>query len=59
MGLDPEKTYRIEEINIMPGLRRQGTDSGRSYTGDYLMKTGLSIGSATPLTSVVYEITSQ
>ena len=58
-GLDPEKTYRIEEINIMPGLRRQGTDSGRSYTGDYLMKTGLSIGSATPLTSVVYEITSQ
>jgi hypothetical protein len=32
------------------------SESGRSYTGDYLMKAGLNIGSATPLTSVVYEI---
>jgi hypothetical protein len=36
-----------------PGM----SQSGRSYTGDYLMKAGLNIGSNTPLTSVVYEIT--
>ena len=39
---------------------RNGTgmsESGRSYTGDYLMKIGLNVGSGTPLTSVVYEIT--
>jgi len=28
----------------------------RTYSGDYLMKTGLNVGSASPLTSVVYEI---
>lgn len=33
------------------------SESGRSYTGDYLMKIGLSLGSVTPLTSTVYEIT--
>jgi alpha-galactosidase len=57
-GLDPEKTYKIQEINISTeGRRGFGmTESGRSYTGDYLMKVGLNVGSATPLTSVVYEI---
>jgi alpha-galactosidase len=57
-GLDPAKTYNIKEIN-MSGEIRWGmgmSESGRSYTGDYLMKIGLSIGSATPLTSTVYEI---
>jgi len=56
-GLDPGKTYKIQEINIMAGGRRFGpSESGRSYTGDYLMNVGLNIGSSTPLTSVVYEI---
>ena len=58
-GLDPAKTYKVEEINVSnEGRRGPGmAESGRSYTGDYLMKIGLNAGSGTPLTSVVYEIT--
>lgn len=62
-GLDPQKTYKIQEINVSNEGRRGpgigfGTPGGtRTYSGDYLMKTGLSAGSASPLTSVVYEIT--
>jgi alpha-galactosidase len=58
-GLDPDKTYKIQEINTFTEMRSgMGiSESGRSYTGDYLMKVGLSVGSASPLTSTVYEIT--
>jgi len=61
-GLDPAKTYKIQEINPSTEGRRPGppsevTSAVRSYTGDYLMKVGLSVGSATPLTSAVFEIT--
>lgn len=58
-GLDPDKTYMIREINTpVEGRRGFGmTESGRSYSGDYLMKNGINVGSATPLSSVVYEIT--
>ncbi|MDP4224198.1 MAG: alpha-galactosidase [Bacteroidota bacterium] len=59
-GLDPAKTYKVQEINV-PNEGRRGfgqgmSESGRTFTGDYLMKIGLNIGSNTPLTSVVYEI---
>ena len=57
-GLDPARTYKIQEINVS-GQGRWGmrmSESGRSYTGDYLMKVGLNVGSATPLTSIVYEL---
>jgi alpha-galactosidase len=57
-GLDGDKTYKIQEINVS-GEGRRGfgmSESGRSYSGDYLMNIGLNIGSDTPLTSVVYEI---
>jgi len=57
-GLDPAKTYKIEEINISPEGRRFGfVESGKSYTGDYLMKIGLNVGSGPALSSVVFEIT--
>jgi len=57
-GLDPAKTYKIQEINVSNEGRRFGpSESGKSYTGDYLMKVGLSTGSETPLTSAVFEIT--
>jgi len=58
-GLDPEKTYSVKEINVSNEGRRRPvmmSESGRSYTGDYLMKVGLNIGSGNPLTSVVYEL---
>ena len=56
-GLDPAKTYKVQEINVSnEGRRPMMSESGRTYTGDYLMKAGLNVGSAQPLTSVVYEI---
>ena len=64
-GLDPLKTYKVQEINPSNeggrGMRRGPgfSISGRNYTGDYLMNVGLNIGSGTPLTSVVYEITAE
>jgi alpha-galactosidase len=62
-GLDPVKTYKLQEINVAQGgsggFRRGSPETGRSYTGDYLMKIGLSIGSATPLTSTVFEISEE
>ena len=57
-GLDPAKTYKLQEINVSPDGQRFGpSESGKSYTGDYLMKIGLNIGSPAPLTSAVFEIT--
>ena len=63
-GLDPARTYKIQEINVSnegrrgPGMGGPGmSQSGRTFTGDYLMKVGINVGSNTPLTSVVYEIT--
>ena len=57
-GLDPLKTYKIREINIADEKRRNSqSETGKSFTGDYLMKVGLTIGNGIPLSSVVYEIT--
>jgi len=57
-GLDPVKTYKVQEINQSnEGRAPGGTANPRSYTGDYLMKIGIAVGSASPLTSAVYEIT--
>jgi alpha-galactosidase len=57
-GLDPNKTYKIQEINASNEGRRPVPSGGsRTYTGEYLMKAGLPIGSANPLTSAVYELT--
>ena len=42
-GLDPNKLYRIEEINLMPGGKPTLKSNGKVYSGDYLMKIGLSV----------------
>ena len=56
-GLDPAKTYKIQEVNVSSEGRRFGpSENGKSYTGDYLMKIGLAVGSDAPLTSAVFEI---
>ncbi|WP_436831256.1 alpha-galactosidase [Parapedobacter sp. DT-150] len=38
-GLDPERNYRISEINLYPGTSSP-IDSARVYSGDFLMKIG-------------------
>lgn len=57
-GLDPDKIYKLQEINVPPEGRRFGSaESGKSYTGDYLMKIGLNLDARSPLSSIVYELT--
>jgi alpha-galactosidase len=56
-GLDPEKVYKINEINIPDGIGSGNPLNGKSFSGDYLMKAGLNISSSSPLTSTVLELT--
>jgi len=56
-GLDPKKNYKIEEINKMPDLRSRFRADGKTFSGDYLMKIGLSLPNNSELSSSVIEIT--
>lgn len=56
-GLDPVKTYKVEEINLMPSGKKYFEESGKTFTGDFLMKIGLKVSSPGNETSVVLEIT--
>ena len=58
-GLDANKRYKVEEINLMPGVRSSLKDNGKVYSGDYLMKIGLNLFSTGHLKSHVLEITAQ
>jgi alpha-galactosidase len=56
-GLDPNKTYKVNEINVMPGGRRGfSRQTNQEYSGDYLLKVGLNVFSRMGLSSNVYEI---
>ncbi len=56
-GLDPYKSYKVVEINVSQGFRPVFEDSGKFFTGDFLMKVGLNVSSPNPETSVVLELT--
>lgn len=57
-GLDPDKTYAIQETNRYPGV--MAMFPGKSlYKGDYLMKVGLPVSSTQAITSAVIEITAE
>jgi len=60
-GLDAEKRYKVEEINLMPGAKPATQYHGKVYSGDYLMKAGLQMnaGRVQPLTSTVLVLTEQ
>jgi alpha-galactosidase len=57
-GLDPQKKYRISEINLFPGTKSAQPDNDKVFTGDYLMNIGLNLspGRVTPLSSNIYEV---
>ena len=42
-GLDPHKMYKVEEINLMPGVASTLEANGKVFSGDYLMKVGLNV----------------
>ncbi len=52
-GLDETKNYKIEEINLFPDTKSRFQFQGKTFSGDYLMKVGLSVSSDQPLTSSV------
>jgi len=56
-GLDPQKNYKIEEINKMVSTGGGFRADGKTFSGDYLMKIGLSLPNNNELTSSVIEIT--
>lgn len=57
-GLDSRKLYRVEEINLMPGVKSNLAESGGTFSGDYLMTMGLNLtpGKLMPLSSMIIEI---
>lgn len=55
-GLDPDKRYRVREINLMPGQNSRIDLNDRIVSGDYLMKIGLKLFSTDRARSVVVEL---
>lgn len=56
-GLDPNKKYKIEEINIVPGRKSGLKTNEQVFSGDFLMKVGLDVFSTGQTNSKVIEIT--
>ncbi|WP_316788585.1 alpha-galactosidase [Pedobacter frigoris] len=57
-GLDPQKQYKVVETNRYNGAKSSSQDNDKTYSGDYLMKIGLSVSTQTALTSAIFEINS-
>ncbi len=58
-GLTPSRMYKIEEINLMPGIQSTLKQNGQVFSGDFLMKVGLEVFGFTPKQSHVIELTAQ
>jgi alpha-galactosidase len=54
-GLDANKQYTVKEINLSPGTRSP-INSGKVYSGDFLMKVGINTDISMKRTSVVLEV---
>lgn len=54
-GLDPDRQYLVEEINLRSGTRGLNT----TLSGDYLMKVGLQVLRADEGTSRVFRLTAR
>ena len=55
-GLDPQRQYTVEEINLMPGTQSTFDFNGKHFSGDYLMKVGLDVLTPDEGTSHVFEL---
>jgi alpha-galactosidase len=54
-GLDPDRQYKIEEINLFPGSKST-INASKAYSGDFLMKVGFNPDVNASRTSVVLKI---
>jgi len=55
-GLDPNKTYRIQELNKMK--TDSFTGDGKTFIGDYIMKVGIAVNFHLPYESCVLHLVS-
>lgn len=58
-GLDLHKSYKVEEINLMPDTKSTLEANGKVFSGDYLMKVGLNVFGFAQTQSHVLELTAQ
>ncbi|GAB3902742.1 alpha-galactosidase [Mucilaginibacter boryungensis] len=60
-GLDAQKQYKVQEINLVEGAKAALQDNGKIFSGEYLMTIGVGIttGSAGQQSSNVIEVTQQ
>ena len=58
-GLDPNKMYKVEEINLMPSSKSRLNTHGKILSGDYLMKVGLNVFGTSATQSRVIELSAQ
>lgn len=56
-GLDPNKKYKVQEINLMPGQKSTLVTDGGTFSGDFLMKIGMNVFSTAHARSKVIELT--
>ncbi len=55
-GLDPNKRYRVKEINLPEGKKSRCPESGHVYSGSYLMKAGIHAPIGGRAQSAVFEL---
>ena len=55
-GLHSDKKYEIKETNLLPGTSSRLSCNGKVYSGDFLMKVGISVFSSQHTVSHVIEI---
>ncbi|GAB4024094.1 alpha-galactosidase [Spirosoma koreense] len=56
-GLNPDKTYKIQELNVYPGTRSSINADPSVYSGNYLMTIGVNPQVDSRRESVVLEVT--
>ena len=56
-GLDPNRKYLVQEINLMPGTESSFASNGETFSGDYLMKVGIDVFAHQRNSSAVIELT--
>ena len=58
-GLDANKKYRVQEINLMPNAKSNLGANGKVFSGDYLMKVGINAFTTGQTNSRVIELTAE
>ena len=58
-GLDPNKMYKVEEINLMPDTDSTLKANNKVYSGDFLMKVGIDVFGFAATQSHVIELTAE